>query len=50
MMELASVNDLQADLVWDIINEVVDDSELLLTIYAEINEFESSFLKQQRVN
>ena len=50
MMQTASVDDLKAELVWDIINDVVDDSELMLTISAQINEFDSSFLKQQRVN
>ncbi|WP_111571264.1 DUF494 family protein [Halanaerobium saccharolyticum] len=50
MMQIASVDDLKADLVWDIINDVVDDSELMLTISAEINEFDSNLLKQQRVN
>ena len=50
MMQLASGNDLQTNLVWEIINDVVEDSESLLTIYAEINEFDSSFSKQQRVN
>ncbi|MFN2341437.1 MAG: DUF494 family protein [Halanaerobium sp.] len=50
MMQLASVDDLKAELVWDIINDVVDDSELMFTISAEINEFDSSLLKQQRVN
>lgn len=50
MMQIASVDDLKAELVWDIINDVVDDSELLITISAEINEFDSNLLKQQRVN
>jgi Smg protein len=50
MMQIASVDDLKAELVWDIINDVVDDSELMLTISTEINEFDISFLKQQRVN
>lgn len=50
MMQIASVDDLKAELVWDIINDVVDDSELMLTISTEINEFDVSFLKQQRVN
>ena len=50
MMQTAAVNDLKADLIWDIIEEVVDDSELMLTISAEINEFDSNLLKQQRVN
>ncbi len=50
MMQIATVDDLKAELVWDIINDVVDDSELMLTISTEINEFDISFLKQQRVN
>ncbi len=50
MMQIASVDDLKTDLVWDIINDVVDDSELMLTISAEINEFDSNLLNQQRVN
>lgn len=50
MMQIASVDDLKAELVWDIINDVVDDSELMLTISTEINEFDISLLKQQRVN
>jgi len=50
MMQIASVDELKAELVWDIINDVVDDSELMLTISAEINEFDISLLKQQRVN
>ena len=50
MMQLAAVDDLKAELVWDIIDEVVNDSELMITISAEINEFDSSLLKQQRVN
>ncbi|WP_076543555.1 MULTISPECIES: DUF494 family protein [Halanaerobium] len=50
MMQVASVDDLRADLVWDIINDVVDDSELMITISAEINEFDGNFSKQQRVN
>jgi len=50
MMQIASVDDLKADLVWDIINDVVDDSDLMLTISAEINEFDNNLLKQQRVN
>lgn len=50
MMQIASVDDLKAELVWDIINDVVDDTELMLTISTEINEFDISFLKQQRVN
>ena len=50
MMEIATIDDLKTDLVWDIINDVVDDSELMMTISAEINEFDSSLLKQQRVN
>jgi len=50
MMQLASKDELQTDLVWDIINDVVDDPELLLTISIELNEFDTSLLKQQRVN
>lgn len=50
MFQLASVNNLEAELVWEIINDVVDDSELLLTISAEFNEFNTNFSKQQRVN
>lgn len=50
MMQQASIGDLKTDLIWDIINEVIDDSELLLTISAEINEFDGNFLKQERVN
>ena len=50
MMQIAAVDDLRAELVWDIINDVVDDSELLITISAEINEFDGSFSKHQRVN
>jgi Smg protein len=50
MFQLAAVNNLEADLVWEIINDVVDDSELLLTISAEFNEFNTGLLKQQRVN
>jgi Smg protein len=50
MMQLASVEDLKTELVWDIINDVVDDSELMVTISVEINEFDSSLLKQKRVN
>jgi len=41
---------LKTELVWDIINDVVDDSELMVTISVEINEFDSSLLKQKRVN
>ena len=50
MMEIATIDDLKTDLVWDIINDVVDDSELMMTISAEINEFDGNFSKQQRVN
>ena len=50
MFQLASVNDLESDLIWEIISEVVDDSDLLLTISAEFNEFTPDLLKQQRVN
>jgi Smg protein len=50
MFQLASVNNLESDLIWEIISEVVDDSELLLTISAEFNEFNTGLLKQQRVN
>jgi len=50
MMQQASVDDLKTDSVWNIINDVVDDSELLITISAEINEFDGNFLKQKRVN
>jgi len=50
MFQLASVNNLESDLIWEIISEVVDDSDLLLTISAEFNEFTPDLLKQQRVN
>lgn len=50
MFQLAAANNLETDLVWEIINDVVDDSELLMTISAEFNEFNSGLLKQQRVN
>jgi Smg protein len=50
MFQLASVDDLESDLIWEIISDVVDDSESLLTISAEFNEFNTGLLKQQRVN
>ncbi|KXS48917.1 Smg protein [Halanaerobium congolense] len=50
MSQLAAANNLETDLVWEIINEVVDDSESLMTISAEFKEFNSGLLKQQRVN
>lgn len=50
MMQLAMYNELKKDLVWEIINEVIDDSDLLFMISSEINEFDSNLLKEYRVN
>ena len=50
MMQIASVDDLKAELVWEIINDVVEDSDVIFMISAEMNEFNSSVLKHQMVN
>ncbi len=50
MMQTATIDELKPDLVWEIINEVVEDSEIIYMISAELNEFDSSILKYQRVN
>ena len=50
MMQTAAIDELKPDLVWDIINEVVEDSDIIYMISAELNEFDSSILKYQRVN
>lgn len=50
MMQLAVYNELKKDLVWEIINDVIDDRDLLFMISSEINEFDSNLLKEYRVN
>lgn len=50
MMQVAAYNDLKLDLVWEIINDVVDDQELLLDISSQIKEFDGNFFKEHRVN
>lgn len=50
MMDFAVYNELKPDLVWEIINDVVEDNETLYLISDEIAEFNSSILKYQRVN
>ena len=50
MMQIAAYNDLKIDSVWEIINEVVDDQELLFNISSQIKEFDGKYLKEHRVN
>ncbi|MGM0548569.1 MAG: DUF494 family protein [Bacillota bacterium] len=50
MMYMGIGHDLEADLIWEIINEEVDSTEVMLKIATEIEEFKGNFLKQEVVN
>lgn len=50
MYQTSIFTDLKIDLIWEIISDVIDNIEKLITISAEFDEFKTFLLKQQKVN
>lgn len=50
LIKIAVLNDLEADLIWEVIDDEIDNEKTIVKIAAEIEEFEDNFLKQEIVN